>query len=76
MKSIIVRKPADNVDGRQDGWLWALRGVLSAPNPSPGLLRLALITAVTVVSLAALAAAVLIVRPEVLTAFASSAATR
>jgi hypothetical protein len=38
--------------------------------------KLALIAAVTVVSVAALAAAVLLVHPEVLTAFASSAAAR
>ncbi|QKV74096.1 hypothetical protein [Amycolatopsis sp. Hca4] len=50
--------------------------MLSGPNPPPGLQKLALIAAVTVVSVTALATAILIVHPEVLTAFASSAASR
>jgi hypothetical protein len=70
------RDRSDDVQGRRDGWLWALGAVLSSPNPPPGLQRLALIVAGTVVSVAALAAAVLLVHPEVLTAFASSAAAR
>ncbi len=77
MKQLNTRRgPEDDVEGRRDGWLWALGALLSGPNPPPGLQKLALIAAATVVSVAALAATVLIVHPEVLTAFASSAAVR
>jgi hypothetical protein len=76
MKRSTELRRSDGDEVRRDGWLWALVGVLSSPDASPSFLRLTLIAALTVVCVAGMATAVLLVRPEVLTAFVSSAGTR